>query len=96
MPKTAIRTRRLLARTGLTVALAAAAATASAIVCTGTATARVSTSTVTLKSTGDAYVSASAPSSNYGKDDTLRVSSKAGQMKTSFLTFTVPATPGGA
>ena len=86
--------RRSVARTGLAVALTAAAATASAVVCTGTASAASSSLSVSLKPTSDAYVSASAPTSNFGRNDTLRVTSKAGETKTSFLSFTVPATPG--
>ncbi len=88
-----VRPRRPIVRTGLGVALVSAAATASAVVCTGTASAQT-TSTLTLKATGDAYVSASAPASNYGTADTLRVSGKTGQVKTSYVSFTVPATPG--
>jgi hypothetical protein len=86
--------RRLVNRSSLTVALVSAVAAASAVVCTGPATAQTSSSTVTLKSTADTYTSASSPKSNYGKVDTLRVTSQAGQAKTSYLSFTVPATPG--
>jgi hypothetical protein len=86
--------RRLAARSGLTAVLVSAVAAASAVTCTGAANAQAATATVTLKSTGDAYVSASAPSSNYGKDHSLRITSKTGQTKTSYLAFTVPATPG--
>ena len=86
--------RRPLVRTGLGVALVAAATTASAVVCAPTASAQASPATLTLNPTGDAYVSASAPKSNYGHDDSLRVTSRPGQVKTSYLAFTVPATPG--
>lgn len=88
------RPRRLAARSSVTVALVSAIAAASALVCTGPASAQTSSSTLTLKSTGDAYVSASSPKSNFGKEDTLRVTSAAGQAKTSYLGFTIPATPG--
>jgi hypothetical protein len=93
-PNRLARPSRSLTRTVVGVALAAAAATASAVVCAGTASAASSSLSVSLKPTGDAYVSASDPNSNYGRNDTLRVTSQSGQAKTSYLSFAVPATPG--
>ena len=86
--------RRTVTRTGLAVALVSAVATASAVVPISPAGAKTATSTVTLKATADAYTSVSAPTTNYGTDDSLRLSDKTGAAKTSFLSFNVPATPG--
>ena len=86
--------RRAVTRTGLAVVLASAVATTSAVVATSPAGARTATSTVTLKATADAYTSASAPRTNYGTGSSLRLTERAGAAKTSFLSFSVPATPG--
>ena len=78
-------------RTGLTVALVAATAAGATVATIGPASAQQATSTVTLKPTGDAYVSASAPDANFGTAPFLRLSSDRGAVKVSYVAFTVPA-----